>query len=334
MISLFTRDSCAKFINEQLFFIKILMVMGITVLLLFVDNKYLTIYVTIAGLVSILFLLYQSITLIDFAYNWNDLWIDKYDNGTTFYGVLLVIGSISLAGATGYLLQLNLKTFWISGCHMNQANLILNLALVLILIVLVLVKFNENSSVLTALFISLIFTYYNGSALSSYDSSECNPFADATSTTLIYSSTYHIIINLILAYITCLYTSVNDNTSENFKQAGIVYKYDGDETNEAEKQLTTVNTAAGIQDSHNNDLSIYKTNEFIIFHLVMIIFSIYLTMIFFDWRKLELNSDSWSNLLSANTTAFSLKMINNILFVALYTWTLIAPAIIQDREFN
>lgn len=333
MICLFTRDTFAKFINEQCFFVKFLIVTGFTILLLFVDNNYLVTYVQIAGIVSIIFLLYQSITLVDFGYSWNDTWVDKYDQGTTFYGILLIIVSIGLCVGTGYIGYMNFDNFWVPGCNMNKTSLVLNVMFILTIVTLVLLKYNENSSILTAFFVSLIFTYYTGSALSSYGSTDCNPFATSVPDSFIYGSAYHILFNLLLAFITCVYTSVSDTTSDNFKQAGIVYKQDHDDTADSTKNLNEINTNGGNHNA-NDDVTIYKTNEYVIFHLVMIMFSIYLTMIFFDWRKLNIDSNKWADLLATNTTAFSLKMINSIVFVCIYVWTLVAPAVLENRDFN
>lgn len=332
MVCLFTRDSFAKFVNEQCFLAKFLAVTGLTLVLMFVDNSHLRIYVQIAGIVSVIFLLYQSISLIDFGYNWNDTWVDKYTDGTTFYGILLILGSIGLFSLNAYLIHLNFSTFWISGCALNKGSLMLNILIIIAIVALVLLKYNENSSILTAFFISLLYTYYNGSALASYDSTKCNPFITESSNKFIYGSLYHILVNLLLAFITCVYTSVSDKTSEKFKQAGVIYKHDSDESDDTIEKLEVVNTAD--REQTEDTLEIYKTNEYVVFHLVMVMFSIYLTMIFFDWKKLDINLNRWGELLTANTAAFWIKMLNNVVFIGIYVWTLIAPYIIENRDFN
>jgi len=105
--------------------------------------------------------------MIDFGYVWNELWIEKYDNGTTFYGILLIIFSVLLLAANITIITLNIKEFWISGCFYNKFSIIFAIIMLVAFFVLVIFKLNEESSVLTALFVSLLYSYLSGYALSS-----------------------------------------------------------------------------------------------------------------------------------------------------------------------
>ena len=74
-VLLFTRDSFAKFVNEQCFGLKALIIVLITIALLFIHNSKLLLYVRFSSYVSFVFLIYQSIILIDFGYTWNETWV-------------------------------------------------------------------------------------------------------------------------------------------------------------------------------------------------------------------------------------------------------------------
>ena len=150
IICLFTRDSFAKFVNEQCFPLKIIAVLVITFLLMFVDNSWMEFYVGMSEIISIVFLIYQSITLIDFGYVWNETWLEKYENGTTFYMVLMGVFSILLLGSNIYLLYFNFLNFWLPDCVYNKINLVTNVVVIIVLIVLVVLNLNESSSILTA----------------------------------------------------------------------------------------------------------------------------------------------------------------------------------------
>ena len=164
---LFTRDSFAKFINEQCMLLKIIFVFVLTFLLLFIHNDYLYYYVKISSFLSIVFLIYQSIILIDFGYAWNELWVAKYENGTTFYGILLIIFTLLLAIADFFLIKINISEFWIDGCTFNKLSIIFAIIMTCIFVVLVLLKLNGTSSILTAFFVSTLYTYLSGLALNS-----------------------------------------------------------------------------------------------------------------------------------------------------------------------
>lgn len=47
--------------------------------------------------------------MIDFGYVWNELWVEKYEEGTTFYGILLILFSLLLLAANITIISLNIK---------------------------------------------------------------------------------------------------------------------------------------------------------------------------------------------------------------------------------
>jgi hypothetical protein len=57
-------------------------------------------------------------------------------------------------------------------------------------------------------------------------------------------------------------------------------------------------------------------------------------MIFFDWKDLTNNFEDWSELSNENKSGFIIKTIISIVFILMFVWTLIAPAILKNRDFN
>lgn len=339
MLCLFTRDSFAKFINENCFCLKFLFVLGVTIGLFFVHNDYLLFVVEAAGYISILFLVYQSIGLIDFGYSWNEVWVEKFSEGTTFYGVLLLGTSILLFILNCYSLITNFITFWIDNCTYNKVNLIVNAVIIVLLITLVLVKYNESSSVMTAFFISVIFTYYNGISLASISNDKCNPFvASEADKSILYDSVAHIFINLALGFLSMTYSSLTDGVSKNLREARLHYNYNNQEESINSRSLNETFDEENIRNKIRGEFSssriIYKSNEYIVFHGLMALFSLYLIVIFFDWRQLNLDFDSWTQLIATNLSGFFVKTIVSIILLVLYIWTLIAPAVCPNRSFD
>lgn len=217
---LFTRDNFARFLNEECFVVKILTIVAIVILLMFVKNSYLVFFVKTSQYLSVLFLIYQSIMLIDFGYSWNELWVDKFEQGTTFYGVLLVFFSLLLLAANVGIVFLNAREFWISGCAFNKFTIIFAVIMFVVFIVLVILKINEQSSILTAMFISLLYSYLSGIALNSQVSAQCNPRYKVTNLTdYLYGFLVHVIINLVLAFVTIAFASMSEESSKNFQNA-------------------------------------------------------------------------------------------------------------------
>lgn len=57
-------------------------------------------------------------------------------------------------------------------------------------------------------------------------------------------------------------------------------------------------------------------------------------MIFFDWKDLSGNLETWSELTSENQTGFIVKTVAAVVFLLMYLWTLVAPAILKNRQFE
>ena len=276
---------------------------------------------------GVFFLIYQNITLIDFAYVWNEKWLKKYEDGTVFYGILLILASIGLLCLTVISMLFNIGKFWIEGCGYYKTNLIFEVIIILGLLVLTLTQLYRSSSVMTTLFVCLVYSYFNGYSLDSFYDKSCNPNKELKQN--IYYSVIHICANVGAGFLTILCLSFDFESSDKISGAGLGYKLVGAE--QADTQPMLVQADEG--DFSKID-PVYQGNYYVWFHFIMIIFSMYIVMIFFDWRELNIEVEEWSELLSPSPSAFFIKTICNFSFVLLYTWTLIAPAILKDREFD
>jgi hypothetical protein len=57
-------------------------------------------------------------------------------------------------------------------------------------------------------------------------------------------------------------------------------------------------------------------------------------MIFFDWKGLPEKGLDWSSLNNENPAGFAIKTAISVILFLLYTWTLIAPRILKNRNFE
>lgn len=115
LILILPRTYCSKVVNEACFLLKLLLVLGFTIAMMFVDNKYLKAYVEISVYVSFFFLVYQAVAIIDFSYIVNEKMVREYSRGNRCYGALLIIVSLVLLSLNIWLMVDQFLTFWISG---------------------------------------------------------------------------------------------------------------------------------------------------------------------------------------------------------------------------
>lgn len=147
---------------------------------IFVPNQplFLDIYVPIARVGSSIFIILQQIVLIDLAYSWNESWVEKsndadykeFGSGQKWLRAILIsCGILYLTSLTGIILLW--KNF--SGCHENEAFIVITGVMILVTTVIQLLS--EQASLLTSAVIATYSTSLCFSAVSKNADETCNP---------------------------------------------------------------------------------------------------------------------------------------------------------------
>ena len=168
------------------------------------DPLFQPIFLWIARVGSVLFILLQQVILIDIGYNWNESWLAKSDQaeldegpgkGKKWLGAILVSCAIlyicSLAGII-------IMYIHFSGCQSNNAFISITLILSLICTAVQL-TISETGSLLTSGCMTIYATYLCGAAVAKNPDGICNP-------TLGETSTWSIIVGLLFALISLTWT--------------------------------------------------------------------------------------------------------------------------------
>lgn len=93
-------------INEGLFFSKFVLIIILFFISLQLSNETFMIYGNLSKVVSYIFLVYQSIILIDLAYLWGIDWARKYSEGSQKHAVLLIgLSIVMLGGCVAFLVS-------------------------------------------------------------------------------------------------------------------------------------------------------------------------------------------------------------------------------------
>jgi hypothetical protein len=155
-------------------------------------------------------------------------------------------------------------------------------------VALVLIKCNPHSSIISALFVALIFNYFNGLSLSSIGGA-CSPYDSTTVTksNFLHSSLFHIIVSTTIALISIFSFTITKPKSENAKAMKITKEEpeQGENNPDVENPYTTENKLqvnknedidfGGVQDDRPEKL-LDELNEFLVFHCMMFLFCFYL----------------------------------------------------------
>lgn len=175
------RNKFSMVVNEGLFCVKYIMVLGIFIAFLFVHNNVFTDYSDASKYISIFFMIIQvssifiqSIILIDLFYLAGIKLVARYDKGQTCCAATLIIFSLIFEAAAIGMNVLGYINFSDADTCGNSiwVNIITSIILV-ILPVLQIFNFNKQNSLLTTALVSMYISYLAFICQYSYGGSSC-----------------------------------------------------------------------------------------------------------------------------------------------------------------
>ena len=285
--------------NKRGFCIKFAAFIPLLIISFIIPNAFFGVYAWIAVVASIFFLLAQLIILLDFSYSWSERWANEEESR---FQVGLLAAAIALY-AIG-LTIVGLLYHWFgsnSACKTGQG--FISATLVAAILYTFISVVTSHGSVIPSgtVFVYTVWTCY--SALSSgIPSGECNLLAP--------SGTTQVLLAVIFCGISMVYTCVNAATS---RHSFNVDGGDGEEDQQDEEQMEAAN--------------------FSFFHIIMMLGSCYMAMLVTSW---QISGTSGTGIagVDSGVTPMWVKFGTEIACILLYLWTLIAPLVCGDRDFN
>jgi len=322
----------------------------------FNDNS----YAWVARIGSWGFLVLQILVLIDFAYTWNDAWVDRAFadptnvNEMTSNGwltaVLVSAALLYMAAAAGIVL---LYVYYAS-CTMGQAFTTICLISILVMTVISLFRdkiVGEAGAILPVALVSIYVTFLCWSALDSNPDSNCVP------------GTTHTVLGIILgasfATLTLIWTTfalsrnagklLSGKELDQPSYTGAAVDVEGEAAPPTgdparskrngklpkggplyREDLNQTANATGAVTDEEDDTPLVSADHPWVFHAFMICASLYVAMLLTDWGDYSATGANTSNGLAT----LWVKIAADWLTIILFTWTLIAPRVLSGRDFS
>uniref|UniRef100_A0A7S4GJ73 Serine incorporator n=1 Tax=Eutreptiella gymnastica TaxID=73025 RepID=A0A7S4GJ73_9EUGL len=293
-------SSVMRSLQTRHFGIKTLFLIFIFIVSIFMSTEFFGWYAKIALGASGLFIVMQIIILLDFAYEWNDAWVEKEEPKYNFF---LLLASLVFF-VTGCVL-IGFMYHWFTpsdDCNTNAT--FLHITLICGLLYILLAIRLEHASILPASFVFMytaILCY--GAIQSGSTSGECNLLWSEKASTGLNGQ---VLISSAFAVFSLMYACVSASGSASAFQVVPM-----DEGEEAE-------TAAG---------------QFTFFHFIMALGSMYMAMILTNW-SINAGTDTSASSYDHSTASMWVKIIAQWITIVTYTWTLFAPIALRDRDFD
>ena len=173
--------SCKRTANREAWPAKYALFMFLVAGMCCVPNEplFLSIYLNVARVGAVLFMILQKVLFVDMAHNWNDSWVEKSNKaeaeeagtGKKWLGALLVAAIFMfLSSMVGW----GLLYHFFGGCSTNV--LFISMTIVLCLLVCLAQLSGEEGSLLASALITLYSTMLCYNAVTKNPDTECNPF--------------------------------------------------------------------------------------------------------------------------------------------------------------
>jgi len=317
---------CSGEFSGGLWALKALYYAGILVAVFYIPNDFFTGYANVSRFGSAVFLFLQLISLVDFAYRWNESWVDAEYYREVCGASLCFIFSYLTAWILLFLYYANGEE-----CGLQRTFISLTIFFTLSSTLLAISGWIDHGAILPSAVIGFYATYLLYNALRS-DTSSCNPENKTGSTGT------QIVLGVLFAALSITYTSwsLSRNQKHLFSNEDEHEKVDVEmASRKSAEQTPNVGTEQAKADIEHdkekveNDPEVRKTNAF--FHFVMFMASMYMGMLLTGWA---VNLDNSSDIIVLGRTNMWVNMVSQWTVFALYLWTLLAVKCCPSREFG
>ncbi|XGW05362.1 hypothetical protein V3C99_016042 [Haemonchus contortus] len=337
-------------IQNGFWFFKYLLLAGLTVGFFFIRSEHLSTPLMWFGMIGgFLFILIQLILIVDFAHGLAESWVETYEENESrwcYAGLLtFTFGCYAVALTTIVLMFI----FYTTGatCALPKFFISFNMILCIGVSILSITPFVQErmprSGLLQSAFISIYVMYLTWAALVNNPDKPCNPslisiFTNATRPGDKDEHTFgtpvpaQSIISLVLWFLCLLYASIRTSTNsslgkitgggENVQLSG---SRDAIVATSEDEESGSANSSRRVWDNETEGVAY----SYSFFHFMFGLASLYVMMTLTSWY----NPDNDLTHLNSNMASVWVKIVSSWLCVALYGWTLVAPALFPDREF-
>ncbi|KAJ1633231.1 serine incorporator/TMS membrane protein [Pavlovales sp. CCMP2436] len=289
---------------------------------LWLPNAIFDAFASMSRVASVLFVLYQGLLLIDFAYEWNSKWVSLDEEADAFQwraGILAVCVALytSCFTAVGFMYAL----YTAPGCSFSTAIVTVTLLAILLFTLLGVSPLSPHGALLPSAIIAADCVYLCYSALASTPVAECNPFAAVNGGES--HEGLHIAVGLAMAGVSIAWkanSAASSLTAEQQTSSLLPLSAPG-----------TGEVAAAADDGDDKDEGPLE-GDACFFHLMMAVSCMYFGTLLTDWGTASPEHGDISQYDVGWASAW-VKVCTQWSIILMYSWTLVAPYAFPDREF-
>jgi hypothetical protein len=329
-------------IQNGFWFFKYLLLTGLVIGFFYIRSENLATPLMWIGLLgAFVFILLQLILIVDFAHGFAESWVTTYEQNESrscFIGLCVFTVGCYVLSVVGVVLMFTIYTLE-AACLLPNFIIIFNMILCIVITVVSMhPKIQERmptSGLLQSGFITLYTMFLTWSALMNNPDKQCNPdLMSIIRTDKTYGSpmAMHSIISLIIWFVCLLYASIRSSSNTALgKITGGSGNGNLEDIPLSEATVSTADVETGSQryKAYDNEKE-GVTYSYSFFHFMFGLASLYVMMTLTSWYS----PNNQLTELNSNMAALWVKVVSSWMCVVIYGWTLLAPALFPDRDFN
>uniref|UniRef100_A0A8C8IK79 Serine incorporator 2 n=1 Tax=Oncorhynchus tshawytscha TaxID=74940 RepID=A0A8C8IK79_ONCTS len=336
-----SKDPRASLQNGFWFF-KFLILVGITVGAFFIpDGTFNTVWFYFGVVGSFIFIIIQLILLVDFSHTWNQSWLENAEEGNSKCWFAALLSFTVLHYALAFSAVVLFYVYYTTGDDCTEHKIFISLNLIfciIISIVAILPKVQEaqpSSGLLQASLISLYTMYVTWSAMTNNPNRKCNP----SLLSLVNNNPSPTpapgqevqwwdaqgIIGLVIFFFCTLYASIRSSNNTQVNRLMQTEENQGLAADDHEAAMGE----DGVRRAVDNEEDAV-TYSYSFFHFSLCLASLYIMMTLTNWYQ----PDADYQAMQSSMPAVWVKISSSWIGLALYLWTLVAPVILSNRDFN
>ncbi|XP_056336083.1 serine incorporator 2 [Danio aesculapii] len=332
-------------IQNGFWFFKFLILVGITVGAFFIpDGMFNTVWYYFGVVGSFIFILIQLILLVDFAHSWNQKWVENAEDGNSkcWYAALLSFTLVHYICAFAAVVLFYIFYTQPDDCTEHKVFISLNLIFCIIVsVVAILPKVQEaqpSSGLLQASLISLYTMYLTWSAMSNNPNRKCNPSLlsivngqsaapTPTSTPGVFTQWWDAqsVVGLVIFLLCTLYASIRSSNNSQVNKLMQTEEVQGLASSDANDAISEDGVRRAVDNEEDG-----VTYGYSFFHFSLFLASLYIMMTLTNWYQPETDYAA----MTTTMPSVWVKICSSWLGLGLYLWTLVAPLVLTDRDFN
>ncbi|XP_029035625.2 probable serine incorporator isoform X3 [Osmia bicornis bicornis] len=328
--------------------IKYLLIIGGIVGAFFIPERSFGITWMYFGMIGgFLFIIIQLILIVDFAHSWADAWVGNYEETESkgWYAALLGATLFNYAVSITGIVLLFVYFTHVDSCSVNKFFISFNLILCVIASVIsILPTVQEHyprSGLLQSSIVSLYVVYLTWSGISNSPDLKCNPgFLELISGNARNRVAFdkESIIGLIIWFSCVLYSSLRtaSKSSKITMSENVLVRDNGAVRNTEDQNLIDNGEGRNPDSEAGNEAKVWDNEEesvaynWSFFHLMFALATLYVMMTLTNWYQPNSDLDTFNS----NTASMWVKIISSWMCLGLYVWSLIAPAVLPNRDFS